>query len=39
MTWIFCSFLVTLSDLTSCHAVISKQGDGSASGQSGLTGV
>ena len=32
MTWIFGSFLVTLCALTSCHVVISKQGDGSMSG-------
>ena len=39
MTWIFGSFLVTLCALTSCHIVINKQGNGSASGQSGPTGV
>ena len=33
MTWIFGSFLVTPCALTSCHFVISKQGDGSVSGQ------
>ena len=33
MTWIFGSFLVTLCALTSCHVVISKQGNGSGSGQ------
>ena len=33
MTWIFGSFLVTPSALTSCHAVISEQGDGSVSVQ------
>ena len=35
MTWIFGSFQVTPCALTSCHAVIGKQGDDSASGQSG----
>ena len=39
MTWIFGSFLVTPCALTSCHVVISKQGDDSGSGQSGPTGV
>ena len=39
MTWIFGSFLVTPCALTSCNVVISKQGNGSASGQSGPTGV
>ena len=39
MTWIFGLFLVTLCALTSCHVVISKQGDGSVLGQSGPTGV
>ena len=39
MTWIFGSFLVTPRDLTSYHAVISKPGDESASGQSDTTGV
>ena len=32
MTWIFDLFLVTPCALTSCHVVISKQGDDSASG-------
>ena len=35
MTWIFDSFLVTLRTLTSCLAVMSKQGYDSTSGQSG----
>ena len=35
MTWIFSSFLVTLCALTSCHIVISKQGDDSTSRQLG----
>ena len=39
MTWIFGSFLVTVCALTSCHIVISKQGDGSMLGLSGPTGV
>ena len=39
MTWIFGSFLVTPCALTSCHAVMSKQGYDSTSGQSGTTGV
>ena len=39
MTWIFGSFLVTPYALTSCHVVISKLGEDSASGQSGPTGV
>ena len=39
MTWIFGSFLVTPWALTSCHVVINKQGDDSASGQSDQTGV
>ena len=39
MTWIFGLFLVTPCSLTSCHVVISKQGDGRVSGQSGLTDV
>ena len=39
MTWIFGSFLVTPCALTSCHVVISKQSDDSASGHSGTTGV
>ena len=39
MTWIFCSFLVTPSALTSCYIVISKQEDDSVLGQSGSMGV
>ena len=39
MTWIFGSFLVTPCALTSCHFVISRQGDGSMLGQSDPTGV
>ena len=39
MTWVFGSYLVTPFALTSCHVVISKQGDDSTSGQSGPTGV
>ena len=39
MIWIFDSFLVNPCALTSCHVVISKQGDDSVSGQSGPTGV
>ena len=33
MTWIFGPFLVTPGALTSCHIVISKQGDGSGQGR------
>ena len=39
MKWIFGSFLVTPCALTSCHVVISKQGNDNASGQSGPTDV
>ena len=39
MTWVFGTFLVTPCALTSCHAVICKQGDDSVSRQSGTTGV
>ena len=39
MKWIFGSFLVTPCDLTSCHAVMSKQGYDSTSGHSGTTGA
>ena len=39
MTWIFGSFLMTLCALSSCHILISKQEDDSATGHSGQTGV
>ena len=39
MTWILGSFLVTPCALASCHILISKQEDDSASGHSGRTGV
>ena len=38
MTWIFDSLLVTPCVLTSCLAVMSKQGYDSTSGHSGTTG-
>ena len=39
MTWIFGSFQVTPYALTSCHAVMNKQGYDSTSGHTGTTGV